>query len=116
MIEELITALEQYGLKVYPQGSMSAEEEYPDTFLTFWNPDTQIVKYYDNTAVRSVWIFWIYVYSTSYTRVLSLMDQIQHDLRAQGYLIDSEGCDVASDLPTHTGRMISVSYLQTRRV
>lgn len=114
MIEKLIATLEKYGVKLYRQGSMTPDEQYPDTFLTYWNADTSILKYYDNKPIRIAWTFWIYCYSISYQNVLSLLDQIRTDLKAQGYLIDSLGYDVNSDVPTHSGRMISVIYLQDK--
>ena len=35
MIDELISLLETFNVPVYRQGSL--DQDYPDTFITFWN-------------------------------------------------------------------------------
>ena len=112
VILELIKRLECYGYPVLKQGSMSNDDEYPETLLTYWNPENNVISYYDNRPQRIAFTFWIYCYSTSYKTVLSIMDRIESDLRSAGYLIASKPYDVDSDVPTHTGRMISVTYIK----
>ena len=39
MEELLVQTLESFGYPVRRQGSLGAQEQYPDHFFTFWNND-----------------------------------------------------------------------------
>ena len=58
MKDKLRTLLETLGYEAYEQGSFTSEEEYPNSFFTYWNYDTDS-KYYSNKAYLTIWSFWV---------------------------------------------------------
>lgn len=106
----LIDTLEKLNYPIQLQGTLGLKE-YPDTFFAFWNPETY-EKYYDNVPVSREWVFWLYLYSTNARVVESEMDNAIKLLRDAGFIIEGYGSDVASDVVTHTGRMITAHYIE----
>lgn len=112
MEDALTTILESFNYPVFRQGSMSNEDAYPETFITFWNNDSPDHTHYDNSEYGTEWDFNVYVYSSDPARTYSLLDEIRAELKKNGWIPTSKGFDVASDEPTHTGRGIECLYLQ----
>lgn len=112
MKEKLIKILETLGYPVYQQGSYPKDTDYPDNFFTFWNFDTQEIKYYDNIPVKCEWHFWIYFYSNDPSIVNSKLEEARQLLINNGWITGDRGADVASDYITHTGRLIEVIYIE----
>lgn len=112
MEDNLITILESFGYPVYRQGSMSDDEQYPETFFTFWNNDSPDHAHYDNSDYGTAWDFSIYVYSSDPIMTYSLLLDARNALKAAGWITPSKGFDVASDEATHTGRGLEVFYLE----
>lgn len=112
MEDALITILESFKVPVDRQGSMSSHDEYPETFITFWNNDTPDHAHYDNQEYGTEWDFNVYVYSSDPAITYSLLSDIRAALKAAGWIPTSKGFDVESDEQTHTGRGIRVLYLE----
>lgn len=112
IIDNLLEILESYKVPVYKQGSMSDDTVYPETFITFWNSDSEDHSHYDNNNYGSVCVYQIFVYSTSPDLTYSMIASIRKDLKEAGWVVPSQGYDVTSDEPTHTGRGIEASFLQ----
>lgn len=113
MEDELIRTLEALGYPVIRQGSLAPEQEYPPTFLTFWNTEEAELSAYDNDTVLTTNDFSVYVYSNDPAKTYSVLAQARARLRAAGWIIETRGYDVASDEVTHTGRGFDVTYIQT---
>ena len=113
MEDNLIEILSTFGYEVYRQGSMSDDEEYPETFFTFWNNDSPDHSHYDNSEYGTAWDFDVNVYSTDPALTYSVLADARIALKAAGWIISGKGYDVASDEPTHTGRGINALYLET---
>lgn len=113
MEDNLIEILSSFGYEVFRQGSMSDDEEYPETFFTFWNNDSPDHAHYDNSEYGTAWDFDVNVYSTNPAFTYSLLADARIALKAAGWTISGKGYDVASDEPTHTGRGINALYLET---
>ena len=64
MKNKLISVLESIGHPVFLQGSLSPDEIYPETFMTFWNFEAPEILFYDNEAHSAVWGFWVFLYSS----------------------------------------------------
>lgn len=103
MKAELITILKTFGYPVFLQGSLNPNEQYPDSFFTFWNFDNPENAFYDNDPNRCVWGFWVYFYSTDPEKVEKTPEQARQALRAAGWVVEGKPNDISVDRPTHTG-------------
>ena len=112
MKEELLALLKTFGYPVKLQGTLTQEENYPDSFFTYWNDDTTDGSHYDNHAIHYVWEFSIYFYSTNPTLVNTVLIAAKNLLQENGWIVPGKGYDVPSDEPTHTGRSIEVLYIE----
>ena len=107
MKQELIQILEAFGYPVFLQGSLNADEAYPDSFFTFWNFDTPEAAFYDDNAHRAIWGFWVYFYSISPALVDSIPEQARQILKNNGFILQGKATDINVDRPTHTGAMFT---------
>jgi len=105
---DLIALLQTLGYPVFLQGSMNANEAYPDSFFTFWNFETPEAAFYDNDADRAVWGFWIYFYSVNPLLVETEPEKARKLLKQNEYILDGKANDIAVDRPTHTGAFFTV--------
>ena len=64
------------GYPAYLQGSMSEYDEYPESFFTFWNFDTEEIRHYNNKATFISYGFWVYFYSVNPALVENVMKEI----------------------------------------
>lgn len=112
MEDNLIEVLTTLGYPVYRQGSMSDEEAYPETFITFWNYDSPDHNHYDNDDYGTEWSFNIYVYSSDPELTYSVLLDARSALKADGWICQGKGFDVQSDEETHTGRGLNVIYME----
>lgn len=115
MKDELIEILETFGYPVIEQGTLGENEEYPNTFFTFWNDDSYDGSHYDNSAVSWVWQFDVNVYSTDPNKVNSLLLEAKAPLVAAGWIISGKGHNVASDVETHTGRGMTALFVERNK-
>lgn len=114
MEDNLIEILSAFGYEVYRQGSMSDDEEYPETFFTYWNNDSPDHAHYDNSEYGTAWDFDVNVYSSDPALTYSVLADARAALKAAGWIVPGKGYDVASDEATHTGRGINALYLDTQ--
>ena len=112
MKDALIALLETFGYPVRLQGSIAENEQYPDSFFTFWNNDTFDGSHYDNDAINYVWDFDVNFYSINPTLVNNILLDVRTLLKSNGWIISGKGYDVATDEPTHTGRAINAIYIE----
>lgn len=108
MKNDLVVLLETLGYPVFLQGSLNPDEQYPDSFFTFWNFDTPETAFYDDDANRAVWGFWIYFYSVDPLLVEQLSEQARQLLKSNGYIPKGKPNDISVSRPTHTGVMFTV--------
>ena len=113
MEDNLINILSKLGYPVYRQGSMSDDDIYPSTFLTFWNYDTPDHSHYDNSEYGYDWSFNIYVYSNNPELTYSVLAEARTKLKKAGWIVNGKGFDVQSDEATHTGRGLEIFFLET---
>ena len=112
MEDSLITLLESFGFPVYRQGSLTEENGYPESFFTFWNNDSPDHSYYDNTDYGTDWNFNVYFYSTDPELVYKTITDARILLKQNNWVVPTKGFDVRSDLATHTGRGLTIFYLE----
>lgn len=107
----LINILKETGFDVIRQGSMAAEDEYPDDFFTFWNNSSFCTSFYDNENTSGIADFDVNFYSNNPQNTYDILQEMTKTLRAQGFIIADSGHDVMSDVETHTGRGINVLFM-----
>lgn len=110
MEDKLIELLGTFDFPVIRQGSLSDNDEYPDTFFTYWNNDEYETKAYDNVTASVLYDYDVNVYSTDPIKVYNLLIAARGLLKANGFITPSRGHDVGSDEPTHTGRGMNVQF------
>ena len=111
ILEGLTTPAGTYP--VFRQGSLTEEQPYPETFFTFWNNLSEDHAHYDNAEYGTRWEFDVNVYSVDPVQTYDLLDAARAALKSEGWIISGRGYDVPTDEPTHTGRGMSVLYLET---
>ena len=87
MKSQLIELLETFGYPVFLQGSLNSENEYPDTFFTFWD--------FDNPE-----------------SVEKIPEQARQMLRANGWTVGGKPTDISVDKATHTGAMFTAYNIE----
>ena len=113
LIKDLfIDTISSFGYPVLLQGSMSEDDKYPDNFFTFYNNDTAGGAFYDNKENQTEWDFDLNFYSNDPEKVNTILVQAKALLKDAGFKVDGKGHDVASDEPTHTGRGVTVIYIE----
>jgi len=112
MKDKLIRILEPFvgKHKVFLQGSIAADVNYPAKFITFFTSDSSFEEYYDDNANRIDWTVSVIFYSSNPAEVLSVPPQIIRAMRAEGFLPQNAGVDVISDVQTHTGWAMDFIY------
>lgn len=116
IVDKLIELLCTFEYPVYRQGSLTDDEQYPDSFFTFWNPDSPDHAHYDNEQYGIDWLFDVNFYSTDAEKTWNVLLEARQLLKDNGFIIPSNGYDVASDEPTHTGRGMECYYLETEQM
>ena len=111
----LIDTISSFNYPVYQQGSMSASDEYDDSFFTFFNNETNDDNFFDNQETITVWDFDLNIYSVDPDVVNNTLRQAKPLLKAAGFIVNGVGYDVLSDEETHTGRGINVLYIEKVR-
>lgn len=112
MEDNLIEILESFGYPVYRQGSMSNDEAYPETFITFWNFDSPDHSFYNNSDYGAEYGYNVYVYSSDPELTYSELAAVRSALKEAGWIVRGRGFDVQSDEETHTGRGLEVYYME----
>lgn len=112
MIDLLIETLEELGYPVRLQGSLLADEPYPQHFITFWNDSADGTSYYSNDENAIIWVYSVNFYSVDPVKVNTVLLEAKSLLKTAGFTVSGAGYDVPSDEVTHTGRGITVTYRQ----
>ena len=113
-MEDLLinTLLELFGYPVRLQGSLGANEPYPDHFFTFWNTSSNSDGFYDNVETNIEYKYRVCFYSNDPEAVYTKLREAVKALKAVGFIISGDGYSVASDEPTHDGRAVDVTFLK----
>lgn len=112
MKDTLISIISTLGYPVIEQGSLDPNDDYPDSFFTFWNPAADGNSYYDNDEHEIMWMFELNFYSNDPQLVNTKLLEAKSLLKQNGWIASGAGHDVASDEITHTGRGMTVMCIQ----
>lgn len=109
--QKLIDALETICPdEVYLQGTLTEDEDYPESFITFWTDFTDDNSFYDDNVHAVDWNFSVIFYSSSPALVGTKPDEIRAALKAAGFIPQGKGQDIPSDRPSHTGWAMEYIY------
>ena len=111
----LIETLQSFNYPIYLQGSLSDDDEYPDSFFTFFNNGTSDDRFYNNTETCVIWDLDLNIYSIDPSIVNSTLRTVKPLLKAAGFIVEGLGYDIPSDQPSHTGRGINLIYVENVR-
>lgn len=112
MKSKLISLLETLGFDVYEQGSFTTTDDYPSSFFTFWNYESNIDKYYSNKPIRCVWKFWVNFYSKDPGKPEEIMEATRLLLLENGWIVTTKGIDIQSDSKEHFGRELNAYFIE----
>lgn len=105
----LIKELSYFGYPVRRQGSLLADESYPEFFFTFWNNSSNGEMFYDNDSHVTEYSFNVFLYGTD-SRIYEIIRNAMTRLKCVGFILTSGDFDVPTDEPTHDGRGFRVIY------
>ena len=95
---------------VFLQGTLNANEAYPDSFITLWVDTTRDGEHFDDNTVSYNWYFSVIFYSSEPALVNSKPAEIIAALRSAGFIPQGKGNDIPSDKPSHTGWAMDFIY------
>ena len=113
--EKLIAVLENNcpdPNNVFLQGTINPDEQYPDTFITFFITGSEFGSFYDNNEYSVEWSGAIMIYSVDPDTIESIVSGVYTDGKAAGFEFEGIGNDIPSDVETHTGWAIDFIYRQ----
>ncbi len=108
----LIETLETLGFPVFQQGSMSADEPYPPSFITFLLIGSEDAANFDNVTRSIAHSFQVAFYSSDPLLVESVPRLIRSTLKAAGCIMSGVGYDLPSDELTHTGNVQECTIIE----
>lgn len=112
MNDALCNILKSAGYPVYLQGSLTAADEYPTAFFTYWCFEAPEGAHYDNQPHSATWGYWVYSYAEKPETVDAMADQARDMLRAAGWTLNGRPTDANSDEPSHTGKMFEAYKIE----
>lgn len=108
----LTEILKSFKYPVYRQGTMSDDEVYPETFITYWQNDSRDNAHYNNAECGIAWSYAVNIYSSDPDTKFTLLSAVIEALKAAGWIISGRGYDVASDEKSHSGKGFECQFLE----
>ncbi len=99
----LFNVLSTFDFPVFLQGTISENEPYPESFITFFTEDTEDRNFFDNEVNSIDWTFSVIFYTSEPNRMSYIPRLIIETLKMEGFIPQGRGRDIPSDVPTHTG-------------
>ena len=112
MEDLLIRLIESLGYPIFRQGSLGADETYPESFFTFWNNLSEGNEFYNNKEHSTIWYFDLNFYSSDPKIINTKLMEAKKILKENNFIVTGKGHDVVSDEPTHTGRGIDIRIIE----
>lgn len=108
----LITTLESLGYDVFLQGTLADDEQYPESFITFFTTNSTDHAFYDGEPSGTEWHYTVIFYTSNPVLMSTVPMQIYNTLKKAGFIPQGKGRDIPSDEPTHTGWANDYLYLE----
>lgn len=108
-MKNLKDIFELIDVPIYRQGSLAADEEYPDaTFCTYWMRSDDLDDWYDNRPRKQEVTCDINIYSSDYGTMSQKIQKIRDDCIENDIIVGSIH-DLASDDINYTGQGVTVT-------
>lgn len=109
-MQELFELYEEIGLPYFRQGSMS-DKDYPSSFFTFWNIQTENDSFYDNEEHRYIEYVQVGFYTNDASKIYSVMDDFIARAKSKGFVIDGRARDADADKADYFGRVCFIRII-----
>ena len=110
VLSKITSIFERLGLPYFRQGSLGDDEPYPQSFFTFWNLGTPLQDFADNKENSIVTNYTIYYYTDDPSTIYSKLNEFLGIAKSEGFICSDLGQDASSDVNTHTGRRVNITY------
>lgn len=115
--EKIIKTLSPLGLNPKLQGSYESADKLPDSFVTFFIPDTQVLATYNNKPYKIGYTLNINYYSSKMSDINTVPDEIFDALIAAGFTANGIGYDAGFDKETgRYGWLMDFYYVEERSI
>lgn len=108
----LIETIRGVGYDPILQGTMTENEPYPESFVTFSCGGSE-EKFFDGKVVETVWSFSVIFYTCDPLLLSTEPEKIRNALIAEGFIPQGKGMDILSDEPTHPGWVNDYLFSET---
>ena len=109
-MQELFNLFNKMGLPYFRQGSLS-DDNYPNSFFTFWNINTPNDSFYDNKASRYIEEVMIYFYTNDAKLIYSKMDEFIRLAKEAGFIVEGRAYDTNADKVNYYGRLVKINII-----
>lgn len=111
MFELLEKIFNDMGVEFFRQGSYG-DEDYPNSFFTYWNADTPEGGFYDNEAHKCIYYWYVYFYTNNPTELYTVLDDFIERAKKEGFIVNGRGKDAPVDDKAFLGRYVEVKYIK----
>ena len=94
------------------QGSMTEDEPYPESFITYFITDSSEIIHLDDEARGVEWACAVIFYTSDPEKLSSEPKRIYNVMKAAGFIPQGRGRDIPSDEPSHTGWAMDFLFIE----
>lgn len=110
VLNKIIGIFESIELPFRRQGTYGENEEYPPTFMTYWNINSPFEDYGDDSEHSIVHEYMIYLYSLDESELYSRLDEFIRLAKTQNFIVQGKGQDITCDDKRYVGRALRIYY------
>lgn len=109
-MQELFKLFEEMGYEHFRQGSL-ADEDYLDSFFTYWNYDSPTLKNRDNVSKVFGEYVMVYFYTNNANLIYSVMDDFITRAKQKGFIVEGKAHDTPADKDDYFGRLVNIKII-----
>lgn len=109
-MQELFNLFDEMGYEYFRQGSL-ADEDYLDSFFTFWNYDSPNLKIRDNVSKVFSEHVMVYFYTNKASLIYSVMDDFITRAKLKGFKVEGRAYDTPADKENYYGRLVRIKII-----
>lgn len=109
-MQKLFDLFNKLGYEYFRQGSLT-DEDYLDSFFTFWNYDTPSTSFYDNDEKRYIERIQVCFYTNKAELIYSVMEQFVTEAKKVGFVVSKRAYDVPADKDNYYGRLVNIDII-----